>query len=98
MQARLAPSRSSVRPIHQEVTVCYAYMCPYAYACTQKSPRPSRVLVRRCFRYMPEEMRPEQSLSELSLDLLARRRKSGRRLSAQARSLLDRVRPDGPIR
>ncbi len=95
---RLPPSRSSVRQLHQEVTVCYAYMCPYAYACAQKSARPARVLARRCFRYMPEEMRPEQSLSELALDLLARRRRAGGRLSRKARALLDRLRPDGPVR
>lgn len=98
LDERLPPSRSTVRQLHQEVTVCYAYMCPYAYACAQKSARPARVLARRCFRYMPDEMRPEAALSEHALDLLARRRGAGRRLSDEARALLNRVRPDGPSR
>ena len=98
LDARLPPSQSSVRPLHQEVTVCYAYMCPYAYSCAQKSARPARVLIRRCFRYMPEEMRPPQALSDLALDLMARRRRSGGRLSAEARTMLDELRPDGPLR
>ena len=98
LDERLPPSRSTVRQLHQEVTVCYAYMCPYAYACAQKSARQARVLVRRCFRYMPDEMRPAPSLSDHALDLLARRRSAGGRLSAETRVLLDRVRPDGPIR
>ena len=98
LDERLPPSRSTVRQLHQEVTVCYAYMCPYAYACAQKSARQARVLVRRCYRYMPDEMRPAPSLSDHALDLLARRRSAGGRLSAETRVLLDRVRPDGPIR
>ena len=51
--ARLPPSSSSVADIYRETTVCYAYMCPYAYACTEKAARPAQVLTRRCMRYSP---------------------------------------------
>jgi hypothetical protein len=95
---RLAPSRSTVRSIHRETTVCYAYMCPYAYACDQKSARQAKVLLRRCMRYMPEEMRAEPAISDMALDLLAARREAGGRVSTDAKLLLDRVRPDGPLR
>ena len=36
---RLPPSQSSVKLVHRETTVCYAYMCQYAYACTEKTKR-----------------------------------------------------------
>ena len=50
----IAPSSSRVPPIHREVTTCYAYMCAYAYGCTEKTSRPAQVLMRRCMRYKPE--------------------------------------------
>lgn len=95
---RLVPSRSTVRALHRETTVCYAYMCPYAYACNQKSERPSKVLKRRCMRYLPEEVRAAPAVSDLALDLMAKRREAGGRMTAEVKLLLDRVRPDGPIR
>ena len=98
LDARLPPSRSSVDALHREVTVCHAYLCPYAYACKQKSARPAKVLSRRCMRYMPDHMRAVPSLSEMAIDLLARRRRSGGAISPEARLLLDRLRPEGPIR
>lgn len=84
--------------LYREVTVCDAYRCQYAYACREKSVRPARVLTRRCMRYMPEHLRAVPSLSDLALDLLARRRRSGGPMSAGAMLVLDRLRPDGPIR
>ena len=98
LDARLPPSRSSVDALHREVTVCHAYLCPYAYACNQKSARPARVLSRRCMRYMPDHMRAPPALSELAIDLLAKRRRSGDHVSADAKLLLDRLRPEGPNR
>ncbi len=98
MQSRLPPYESTVDPLHRETTVCYAYMCQYAYACAQKSRRPAQVLKRRCMRYLPETMRAESSLSDYALDMLALSRNRGKRLEPQTIALLDRVRPDGPLR
>jgi hypothetical protein len=95
---RLPPSASSVPAIYRETTICYAYMCGYAYCCTEQSARPAQVLRRRCMRYLPATMRSQPGVSELALDLLARRRKRGERLSPATMALLDKVRPDGPTR
>ena len=98
LQTRLPPYESTVAPLHRETTVCYAYMCQYAYACAQKSRRPAQVLKRRCMRYLPDSMRVEPSISDYALDMLAMSRNKGRRLEPQTVALLDRVRPDGPTR
>ena len=98
LSTRLPPSHSRVTPEFRETTVCYAYMCAYAYACAERSTRPAQVLTRRCMRYLPESMRHAPALSDLCLDLLARRRELGNKLSPETESMLDRVRPDGPIR
>ena len=95
---RLPPSQSSVKLVHRETTVCYAYMCQYAYACTEKTARPVKVLERRCMRYLPEAMRVEPRLSDHALDLLARRRAAGESLNTGTAAVLDRLRPNGPIR
>lgn len=95
---RLPPSQSSVKLVHRETTVCYAYMCQYAYACTEKTSRPVKVLERRCMRYQPEEMRARPRLSDHALDLLARRRDAGESLDTDTVAVLDRLRPNGPIR
>ena len=94
----LAPSSSRVPPIHREITTCYAYMCPYAYGCTEKTRRPAQVLMRRCMRYKPEDLRIRAGVSEYALDLLAKRRKSGDGLAAETTAILDELRPDGPLR
>ena len=98
VSTRLAPSSSRVPEIYREVTVCYAYMCSYAYRCVEKTPRPAQVLMRRCMRYLPRSMRVEPALSDFALDLIARRRQAGERLSPAATAILDEFRPDGPIR
>ena len=95
---RLPPSQSSVKLVHRETTVCYAYMCQYAYACTEKTARPVKVLERRCMRYQPETMRAEPRLSDHALDLLARRRAAGETLDTGTVAVLERLRPNGPIR
>ena len=98
LSRRLAPSHSGVPDIYRETTVCYAYMCSYAYGCTEKSVRPAQVLMRRCMRYLPDELRIAPGLSDLALDLLAQRRKRGKPLKDTTAALLDQVRPDGPLR
>ena len=98
LSSRLAPSDSRVSLEHRETTVCYAYMCGYAYACTEKSSRPAQVLMRRCMRYLPDSLRVAPALSDLALDLLASQRQVGKSLSAATTTMLDRMRPDGPVR
>ena len=98
VSSHLAPSSSRVPPIHREVTTCYAYMCPYAYGCTEKTRRPAQVLMRRCMRYMPEQLRIRLGVSDYALDLLAKRRKSGEDLAAETTAILDELRPEGPLR
>ena len=89
---RMPPSESSVRPIDRETTICYAY------GCTEKSGRPAQVLMRRCMRYMPDNLKIEPALSDLALDTLAKRRQSGGTLDSDTERILDRLRPDGPFR
>ena len=95
---RMAPSSSRVPDIYRETTKCYAYMCGYAYGCSERADRPAQVLMRRCMRYMPESLRIKPALSDLALDLLAGRRQRGDRLSAGTMSVLDHLRPNGPTR
>ena len=98
LSTRLPPSESGMRDIYRETTICYAYMCPYAYGCTEKTARAAQVLNRRCMRYQPEEMRVAPGLSDLSLDLLAQRREQGKPVGTATIELLDRLRPNGPMR
>jgi len=98
LSTRLPPSESGVRDIYRETTICYAYMCPYAYGCTEKTARAAQVLNRRCMRYQPEEMRVAPGLSDLALDLLAQRREKGKPVGAATAEMLDRLRPNGPMR
>ena len=95
---RLPPSASSVQPLHRETTICFAYMCQYAYGCTEKSDRQAQVLTRRCMRYQPESMRIKPGLSEHALDLLARYRDKGAELATSTLTILEHLRPDGPMR
>ena len=95
---RMPPSSSRVPALYRETTVCYAYMCAYAYGCGERAIRPAQVLMRRCMRYMPESMRVRPALSDFALDLLAKRRTAGQRLSPVTSAILDQFRPDGPIR
>lgn len=95
---RMPPSESSVGALHRETTICYAYLCSYAYGCTEKSGRPAQVLMRRCLRYMPDNLKIEPALSDLALDTLAKRRQSGGTLDSDTERILDRMRPNGPFR
>ena len=96
--AHAAPSSSRVPPIYREVTTCYAYMCPYAYGCTEKTGRPAQVLMRRCMRYKPEDLRIRAGISDYALDLLAKRRKLGEDFAVETTAILDELRPNGPLR
>ncbi|MDP6713634.1 MAG: hypothetical protein QF368_03245 [SAR202 cluster bacterium] len=98
LTTHMPPSTSRVPPIYRETTKCYAYMCPFAYGCTEKTNRPAQVMMRRCMRYMPEELRIKPALSDFSLDLLAKQRESGEALSQETTAILDEYRPDGPVR
>ena len=98
LSTRMPPSSSRVPPIYRETTICYAYMCCYAYGCTEKTGRPAQVLMRRCMRYMPDSMRIKPALSDLALDMLAKRQQAGERLSPTTTAALDQFRPDGPTR
>ncbi len=95
---RMPPSESRVPAHYRETTICYAYMCPYAYGCNEKSRRPAQVMTRRCMRYMPEGLRIRPGMSDLALDLLARQRDAGVALSPATTTILDRFRPNGPLR
>ena len=95
---RMPPSESRVPAHYRETTICYAYMCPYAYGCNEKSTRPAQVMTRRCMRYMPEGLRIRPGMSDLALDLLARQRDAGVTLSPATTTILDRFRPNGPLR
>ncbi len=95
LTTRLPPSHSGVRDIYRETTMCYPYMCAYAYGCSEKGERAAQVLTRRCMRYLPESMRVQPVISEMALDLLARRRQRGHKLAPGTLKALDRLRPAG---
>lgn len=94
----MQPSSSRVPAISRETTKCYAYMCPYAYGCSEKTNRPAQVMMRRCMRYMPEAMRIRPALSDHALDLLAKQREDGAALAGRTTAILDEYRPNGPVR
>ena len=96
--AHMPPSSSGVPPIYRETTKCIAYMCVYAYGCSERTQRPSQVMMRRCMRYMPERLRVRPKLSDYALDLLANQRAAGVGLASETFAILDEHRPDGPIR
>ena len=98
LDRRMPPSTSRVPAHYRDTTVCYSYMCPYAYGCNEKSTRPAQVLSRRCMRYMPEHLRVRPGMSDLALDVLARQRDSGVTLAPATTTILDRFRPNGPLR
>ena len=96
--AHVAPSTSRVPPIYRETTKCIAYMCVYAYGCSERTNRPAQVMMRRCMRYVPEELRIQPKLSDFALDLLAKQRQDGVEHRRETSALLDEHRPNGPVR
>jgi hypothetical protein len=79
-----------------ETTLCIAYMCPWAHACSKATPRPALVGQRDCLRKFPEERRPRSGLSDVALDNLAKHRDDGILLEPVTISVLDEFRPTGP--
>ena len=98
LNTRMPPSTSRVPPIYRETTKCIAYMCVYAYGCSERTDRSAQVMMRRCMRYMPESLRVKPKLSDFALDLLARQRQRGVEHANETSAILDQYRPDGPIR
>ena len=98
LSVHMPPSSSGVPPIYRETTKCIAYMCVYAYGCSERTRRPAQVMMRRCMRYMPERLRVRPKLSDYALDLLAKQRQRGVRLASETSAILDEHRPNGPIR
>ena len=87
---------STGSPLVGETTLCIAYMCPWAHACTVATPRPALVGQRDCLRKYPEERRPRSGLSDVALDNLAKHREDGIVLEAVTITILDEFRPTGP--
>lgn len=83
-------------PMAGETTLCIAYMCPWAHACSKATPRPALVGQRDCLRKFPEERRPQSGLSDVALDNLAKHREDGIRLESVTITFLDEFRPTGP--
>ncbi len=83
-------------PLVGETTLCIAYMCPWAHACSRATPRPALVGQRECLRKFPEERRPRSGLSDVALDNLAKHREDGIVLEAVTITVLDEFRPTGP--
>ena len=87
---------TSGSPMSGETTLCIAYMCPWAHACSRATPRPALVSERNCLRKYPDEHRPRSGLSDLALDNLAKHREEGTRLETVTIIVLDEFRPGGP--
>jgi hypothetical protein len=83
-------------PAVGETTLCIAYMCPWAHACNNPTPRPALVAERNCLRKFPEEHRPSSGLSDNALDNLAKHREEGVRLGTVTLTVLNEFRPNGP--
>lgn len=83
-------------PLAGETTLCIAYMCPWAHACSKATPRPALVGQRDCLRKFPEERRPQSGLSDVALDNLARHREDGIILEPVTITVLNEFRPTGP--
>lgn len=81
-----------------ETTLCIAYMCPWAHACSKATPRPALVGQRDCLRKFPEERRPRSGLSDVALDNLAKHRDDGELLEPVTITVLDEFRPTGPTK
>ena len=87
---------STISKSHQEYIDCFPYLCHLSSGCKSKRKRPSKVLKRICSRINDANVTKSCGLSDLSLDLIAKRRKKGESLSVETINLLDKVRPNGP--
>ena len=91
-------SQGDTNKHHQSVITCYSYHCPFSRKCVIKTQRPSKVSIRQCLRFLPEEAKPFGTLSALALDLLSATEQRGEELSKRTKSILDQYRPNGPLR
>ena len=89
---------STISKSHQEYINCYPYLCHVSSNCKSKKERPSKVLKRICLRSNEVNGPKLSGLSDLSLDLLAQRKEKGELLSIETINLLDKVRPNGPVK
>ena len=89
---------STISKSHQEYINCYPYLCHVSSSCKSKKKRPSKVLKRICPRINDANGTKSSGLSDLSLDLLAHRREKGELLSIETINLLDKIRPNGPVK
>jgi len=94
----LLNSRDGSNKHHQTVITGYSYHCPFSRKCSIKTQRPSKVPIRKCLRFLPEETKPFRTLSELALDLLSATEQSGGEASERTKSILGQYRPSGPLR
>ena len=94
----LLNSQGDTSKHHQTVITCYSYLCPFSRKCSTKTLRPSKVSIRKCLRFLPDETKPIGTLSELALDLLSATEQRGEKLSNRTKSILDQYRPNGPLR
>ena len=94
----LSASTGKISRTHQEYIACLPYICHFSSVCSVKRDRPTKVLVRKCLRFNSTDQEERSGISELAIDLLAKRRTDGKPLSSSTLEMLDRIRPTGPLR
>ena len=94
----LSASTGELSRTHQESTTCLPYVCHFSSVCRVKRDRSAKVLVRNCLRFNSTDQQKHSGISELAIDLLAKRRTDGKSLSSSTLEMLDRIRPNGPLR
>ena len=94
----LTDGGGEVSRTHQEFVVCYSYLCHLARVCSEKKSRPTKILVRKCRRFESRSSTDPSELSDFALDVLATHRSSGTLLGTKTLELLDKLRPNGPIK
>tara|TARA_B100001971_G_scaffold210284_1_gene235449 strand:+ start:105 stop:509 length:405 start_codon:yes stop_codon:yes gene_type:complete len=93
----LSASTGKLSRTHKESTTCLPYVCHFSSVCRVKRDRPAKVLVRNCLRFNSTDQQEHSGISELAIDLLAKRRTDGKSLSPSTLEMLDRIRPNGPL-
>ena len=94
----LTDGGGGVSRTHQESVVCYSYLCHLARRCSEKKSRPTKILVRKCRRFESRSSSDTSELSDFALDVLATHRSNGTLLGTKTLELLDKLRPNGPIK
>lgn len=83
---------------HVSVVNCLSYYCPFSRKCVNKTERPSKIPIRKCLRFSPNDNTAVFPLSEFALDLLSVQEQKGEPISRQTKLLLDKYRPNGPLK